>query len=301
MTRALVIGRVRQGRPIEATIKQVKIGLEAAGWKVETALVIHKSDLRQRAAQATKAKVDVVIAVGGDGGVFQVVQGLAETKVALGVIPLGTGNLLAGNLGIPQEVEAAIKVILAGHSRRIDLGQLVIGNKRRVFSVACGIGFDAQVMAATEKSQKLRWGKLAYAAGVLRSRRHLRNTTHEITIDGQTFKLEAAQIFIANFGPGRSIKPRLHIKPDDGLLDVVVVRASGPISALLAGWEALRLRRLGSSQGGHIFWTRAHEIRIKTPGRLVEVDGSVIGSTPITVSIWANALSVLVPDRQSRP
>jgi diacylglycerol kinase (ATP) len=297
MTRTLVIGRIRKGRPIKATIRAVKIGLEAAGWKVETALVIDKADLRKRAAQAAKAHFDVVVTVGGDGGVLQVVQGLAETKVALGIIPLGTGNLLAGNLGIPKSVEAAIEVILAGHSRRIDLGRLAIGDKHRVFSVACGIGFDAQVMAATEKGQKLRWGKLAYAAGALRSRGHLRNTPHEITIDGRTSTLEAAQIFIANFGPGRAIKPRIRIKPDDGFLDVVVVRASGPIPALLAGFEALRQRKLGHSETGNIFWARAREVQIKTSGRLVEVDGSVIGSTPITVSIWADALSVLVPGR----
>ena len=297
MTRALVIGRVRKGRPIKATIQQVKRGLEAADWKVETALVINKGDLRERAAKAAKAHAEVVVTVGGDGSVLQVVQGLAETKVALGIIPLGTGNLLAGNLGIPKDVEAAIEVILAGHPRRIDLGRLKVGDKQRVFSVACGIGFDAQMMAATEKSQKLRWGKLAYAAGALRSRGHLRNVTHRITIDGQTSTLEAAQIFIANFGPSRSIKPRLRIKPDDGLLDVVVVRASGPIPALLAGFEALRQRKLGCSKTGNVFWTRAREIRIETPGRLVEVDGSVIGSTPITVSIWAEALSVLVPGR----
>ena len=102
---------------------------------------------------------------------------------------------------------------------------------------------------------------------------------------------------MANFGGmGLGFEPRLEILPDDGLLDVIIVRAGGPVEGLLAGWEAIRQRRHGRSSSGRVFRTPAREIRIEARRkRLVETDGSVIGTTPIEVSIRPAALSVLVP------
>jgi diacylglycerol kinase family enzyme len=82
------------------------------------------------------------------------------------------------------------------------------------------------------------------------------------------------------------------------MLDVIIVRASGPLGGLLAGWEALRQKDLGESPQGHVLRRQAHEVRIETtPKRLVEVDGSVVGRTPVVVSILPSALTVLVPAR----
>jgi diacylglycerol kinase family enzyme len=95
---------------------------------------------------------------------------------------------------------------------------------------------------------------------------------------------------------GLPVAPRLEVQPDDGYLDVIVVRASGPLPGLLAGWEALRQGELGESSNGHAFRARAREVRIGTePTRLVEIDGTVIGTTPITASIRPADLTVMVP------
>lgn len=297
MTRALVVGRRRKGHKIAQVIRDTRRRMEAAGWTVDTALVDRKSELRHHAAHAVKAHVDVVVAVGGDGAVLQVVQELAETEVALGIVPMGTGNLLAGNLGIPRRTDRAIDVLVGGGRRRIDLGRVTVGGKHELFTVACGIGFDAEVMKATTKSHKLRWGKLAYVASAFSQRRRVRDVTHEITLDGVTSTMEATQVFIANFGRmGLAMEPRLQIQPDDGVLDVIVVRASGSLSGLLAGWEALRQGEMGDSSEGHVFRAQAREVGIETqPSRLVETDGSVIGTTPIKASIRPAALTVVVP------
>ena len=297
MTRALVIGRRRQGRGIAQAVVETERRLGAAGWTVESAVVDSKKQLRKRARRAVKAQGDVVVAVGGDGAVSQVVQALAGTEVDLGIVPMGTGNLLAGNLGIPRPRDKAIDVVLSGGRRRIDLGQVTIDRKRRVFAVACGIGFDAVVMRSTGKRGKRRWGKLAYVASAIKNHGRVRNVSHEITIDGVRSTTEATQVFIANFGGmGLPIEPRLGIHPDDGALDVMVIRASGPLPGLLAGWEALRQRHLGESSAGHIFRARAREVSIETqPPRLVEIDGSVVGVTPIKASIRPAALTVIVP------
>jgi diacylglycerol kinase (ATP) len=295
--RALVIGRRRRGRTIGTVVRQTRKRLEAAGWTVESVFVDRKKELRQHAARAVKEGFDVVVAVGGDGAVLQVVQVLAETDVALGIIPMGTGNLLAGNLGIPHKHEDAGEMLLTGTRRRIDLGRLTIGGKRRYFAVACGIGFDADVMKGTAKVHKLRWGKLAYLASAFRRSRHMRNASHDLSLDGEQSTMEAAQVFIANFGRmGAGFEPRLQVAPDDGLLDVMVVRAAGPIPGLLAGWEALRQGELGESSAGHVFRARAQKVKLSSvPTRLVETDGSVVGTTPIKVTIRPAALTVIIP------
>jgi YegS/Rv2252/BmrU family lipid kinase len=297
MTQALVLGRRRKGRAIGAAVAEAAKQLEAAGWTVDARVVDRKRDLRRATKGAVADGVDAVVAVGGDGAVLQVVQKLAETKVALGIVPKGTGNLLASNLGIPKSIDAAVQVLLGQRQRVIDVGHVKADGKDRVFAVACGVGFDAEVMNATGKSRKRRFGKLAYFSSVLGQRDKLGNVEHEITIDGKTQTGTASQVFVANFGGmGVGFEPRLEIKPDDGLLDVIILRAAGPVEGLLAGWEAIRQRRRGRSSSGRVYRTRAREVRIEARReRLVETDGSVIGVTPIEVSIRPAALSVLVP------
>lgn len=297
MTRALVIGRRRPGRKIASAVRTTRKGLEAAGWSVDATVIDTKGQLRRNAARAVKAGVDIVVAVGGDGAVLQVVQELAGTSVALGIIPMGTGNLLAGNLGIPGGIEDAVKVLVTGGRRRIDLGRLTVDGRRTMFAVACGVGFDAEVMKTTGRNQKVRLGKLAYVASAIRRQGRIHEVTHEVTLDGVHESMEATQVLIANFGRmGPAIKARLEVEPDDGLLDVMVIRASGPLGGLLAGWEALRQDEPGESPEGHVYRTHAKKIRIATAGRrLVETDGSVVGRTPIRVSVGPAALTVVVP------
>ena len=297
MTRAFVVGRRRKGRKIREVVREVERLLQAGGWEVDSQVVTRKRDLRRRTAAAVEAHYDVVVAVGGDGAVLEAASALAETKVALGIIPTGTGNLLAGNLKIPNGPAAAVRVLLTGRRRRIDVGRVTINGEHHDFTVACGVGFDAEVMDATGTAQKLRWGRLAYLANAIAQTGGIRNVTHEITLDGVQSTMEAAQVFIANFGRMLPmVAPRRRVRPDDGLLDVIVIRASGPVPGLLAGWEALLQTELGESSGGRVFRAQAREVRIETePSRLVETDGSVVGKTPLVASILPGALIVMVP------
>jgi len=297
MTHVLVIGRRRPGRKIGEAVRETAKQLTAAGWRVDQDLVTTKGQLRRGAAGAVKRGADAVVAVGGDGAVLQVVQSLAGTQVALGIIPMGTGNLLAGNLDIAKGVDDAVKVLVDGGRRRIDLGCVKTGGKRTMFAVACGVGFDAEVMDATEPETKQRLGKLAYVVSAIRRQGQVQDVEHEVTLDGVRQSMDATQVLIANFGGmGEGMKTRLEVEPDDGLLDVLVIRASGPLGGLLAGWEALRQDEPGESPEGHVFRTRARKVKVSTVKRqLVETDGSVVGKTPIRVSVRPAALTVIVP------
>src|SRR5262245_27535751 len=129
MTRALVLGRRRKGRAIGAAVAETANQLTAAGWTVNSRLVDRKLELRRSTKRAVADGVDVMVAVGGDGAVLQVVQKLAETKVTLGIIPMGTGNLLATNLGVRKPLDAAVQVLLGGRQRVIDVGLLKAGGR----------------------------------------------------------------------------------------------------------------------------------------------------------------------------
>ena len=232
--------------------------------------------------------------IGGDGMVLQVATALAGSGIPLGIVPTGTGNLLAGNLKLPHGREDAVRTALTGRPRRIDVGRITVGGKRRDFTVACGVGFDADVMEGTDPIQKGRWGKIAYLASAIRETGNIRNEPHTITLDGVRTTTDAAQVLVANFGrvpPGIKVRG---VRADDGILDVFVIRADGPLPALLAGWEALR--QTGPGESGGVLRARARKIRIDTdPARRVEMDGSVIGSTPVKISIRKAALTVMVP------
>lgn len=299
MTRALVLGRRRKGRQIGAAVRETVERLRAGGWDVDSELVVHKRELRKHARRAVKRQLDVVVAVGGDGAVFQVVNSLAESDVQLGIVPKGTGNLLAGNLGIPTRLPDAVGILLEARSRTIDLGRVELDGKDRDFAVACGVGFDAVVMDATQPAQKRRWGKLAYLANAVREGRKVGDVQHEITVDGRTITTSAAQVFVANFGRiGALVEPRRRVVPDDGRFDVFVVKASGPVDGLLAGWTALRQRNLGETADGRVLRVRATDVAIASkPRQLVETDGTVIGRTPIRVTMRPGALHVIAPPR----
>ena len=103
MTRAFVIARQRKGGKVRTVVDEVRHALQAASWKVDWVIVKRKRDLTRKTARAVKKGCDVVVIVGGDGAVLQVAPSLARTKVALGIIPTGTGNQLAGNLHIPPD------------------------------------------------------------------------------------------------------------------------------------------------------------------------------------------------------
>lgn len=295
-SRVLLIARRRKGRPIVAVVREVRRLLEREGVATKTKVVRRKREVRRLTRRAAKAGVDLVVCVGGDGTVLQVATALADGDVPMAIIPTGTGNLLARNLGIPVQVRKAVRTALHGRPVRIDVGHVAIGGKERDFTVACGIGFDADVMDRTSSEQKGRWGRFAYVANAILESANIRNAPHAISLDGVRTTTDSAQVLVANLGrvpPGVDVPG---VRPDDGLLDVFVIHASGPIPALMAGWEALRQAELGESDGGRVFRAQAREVEIDTtPDRRVEIDGSTVGTTPVRITVRPDALTVIVP------
>lgn len=301
MPRVLVVANPRARRGGPAVVREVARLLAAGGVWVDLAESADAGGIERLVGQAVASpadRPDVVVGIGGDGTLVAILTALAGTDLPLGIVPAGTGNLLAGNLGIAASPRSAIRTILAGRPRRIDLGRAAIGGGVRPFAIALGVGFDARVMAATHPSRKRRWGKLAYFATAAGIAPFVRAVPHAVVIDGVRRELDATEVIVANLGelvPGL-LRPRYPVAPDDGLLDVFVVAAHDPFRGLLGAWEALIQVGPGDHPRGRAFRTRGREVSIEAwPSQPVEVDGDMAGVTPVVATVDPAAVSILVP------
>lgn len=295
MPRAMVIMNPAAARTMPQTVAEVMQVFAQAGWSAELLATGGPGDARRLAMEAVQNAVDVCAVFGGDGTTMQAAAALVGTDVALGLIPGGTGNLLAGNLRIPPNPARAAKVIVSGKPRRLDLGRLQRAEGEDYFAVACGTGLDALVMGATSAQHKHRWGMFAYVATTLKLIGDIRSLDHLITVDGQEYEAHAAMVLIANCGEiiPPFVKLRADITPDDGLLDVVVLRANSLPQSVRAVWDLLR-----EGHGGDAFvgYARGREIRVEThPKQPMQLDGDPGGYTPFTASVVPGAIAVMTP------
>lgn len=296
MPRVLVITNPAAARTKPKTVREVRDVLHRGGWEVEVVATGGPGDARRLAAEAVAAGMDAVAVFGGDGTTMQAASSMVGTDVALALIPGGTGNLLAGNLRIPSSPQRAAATLVRGVSRRLDLGRLDASGEQHYFAVACGAGFDAQIMAETTSAVKQRWGFGAYFATSLRLISEMRSHRFHIRVDGVEYEANAAAVLVANcaevlppflrFGQG--------VRPDDGLLDVVVVRADSLADGVQAIWHLIRRAEGPDSRIGHV---SGREIHVETDAPVpVELDGDLAGHTPFTVTVVPGAIRVMVPE-----
>jgi diacylglycerol kinase (ATP) len=238
-----------------------------------------------------------VAACGGDGTLAEVATGLAGSTTPLAILPRGTGNQVAQNLGIPLDLEAAIDVAVGGRIAAIDLGR--IGD--RAFALVAGAGFDAAIMQTATRELKERWGFAAYVYAAVREALAAAPRRFRITADERCFEVDAVSVMVANVGElfARWLPLRVPLGPrptsawHDGLLDVVILAPRNPqdVAALL--WQAAQ-RRLTTSDRLIHFQTRTISIEADPP-IAVQVDGDPAGMTPVSMAVMRDAMRVMVP------
>jgi YegS/Rv2252/BmrU family lipid kinase len=268
--------------------------MEKLGCEVQVAVTTGGGDAVEFARSGVQDGVDAIAVYGGDGTVMQAVEGMRGHDVPIGLIPGGTGNLLAGNLRLPRDPVAAARIVASGRPRAIDLGRLDQAGRTQYFAVAAGAGFDADLMRRTSGAAKRRWGFAAYVAQAVAMARALRTGPFRVTIDGKPMEIEATTVLVANC---KEFVPRMvglapGIAFDDGMLDVVVLKTGGVVESVGVLWHLLNQ----TVDGVAVRHFRGTEITVETdPSRPVQLDGEVSGETPFTAAILPKALSVLVP------
>ena len=267
-------------------------------------------------AAASDAGAPLVVVVGGDGTVRGAARVLAGSDVPLGVVAAGTGNLLAAALGIPRALGRAAAVLATLSPRTIDIGAVTVhtgavavptgdhpassDDPGERFTVACGAGFDAAVMAATSQDAKRRLGIGAYFAAAARLIGDLHAIHFRIEVDGVELETDGVAALVANCGdlvPG-VLRPRIPLDPADGLLELLVVRAGGPLGGIRATFELLAAR--GSIEpgvpSGRSLRVRGRRISVMPePPVALQVDGDPYPAGWFSATVMPGALRILAP------
>jgi diacylglycerol kinase family enzyme len=277
--------------------RTVDRALERAGWPAPEWYETTVDDPGEAQARAAvEAGAEVVFVCGGDGTVMSCATALVGTEAALAVLPSGTGNLLAANLGLSNDLAAGIEVAIEGGRRRLDLGELLgrADSPNRYFTVMAGMGFDAQMLAATSETTKSVIGWPAYVVGALK---HLRDRPMRVSvrIDEQPpMRRRARSVLVANVGRLQGgVRLFKEAEPDDGWLDVAILtpRTVGHWAAL--GWAVVRRR--DRVPGMEIYRGHRVEVASNRP-QPRQLDGDVVEpGRSLRVEVRPQAIWLCVP------
>lgn len=281
-------------KPIKAENRVEKI-LYRYGISCETMLTRKPGDASIMARNASNGGFDVIIAGGGDGTVNEVVNGLVGSKTPLGILPTGTVNVLARELGIPINLHKAAGIIAEGKVGNIDLGCA----NGRFFTLMAGFGFDAEVVANVLQPMKDMIGSSAYAIKALEMLTKYQATNVSIELPSETYSTEAFLIIVANVSTYTyNLKMAPYASPDDGLLDICVFERDGMDRFGFAG-QIADLFAQKHMQHPAVRYYRASNITIRSKPEInVQLDGDTFGTTPVEISVAHKMLPVMMPGDQ---
>ena len=279
-------------RPI---LRLLNTAMAEAGLAWEVAITHQAGDARRLAQEAVAAGFDLVAAHGGDGTVMEVACGLQGTGVPMAILPGGTANMMAVELGIPYDLDEAVGLIAkrAGALRPVDMG---IADEL-MFLLRVGIGLEADMMKSADPEMKNRLGVLAYAVSGFNELLNATPTRYRLTLDRtQVFEVEGFNCMIANSGVVSVNGLRLSRKIDvsDGWLDVIILRNTD-IGALLSVTARVLSQGEATDLPDLLHW-QAKEVTLEAdPPQTVSVDGEIIPPGPVTARILPHAVTMLVP------
>lgn len=292
--RLLVVANPGSGQPEPVlSILNDAFGPAEIDWDV--AVTHGPGDGHEATLRGVDEGYDLICAYGGDGTVTEVASALARGGPPMGVLPGGTGNGLAGDLGIPDALADAAALI-AGHDYevcKVDMGRLGDG----WFILRATMGFEADVVQAATRELKDRFGWMAYAFAGLQTMAAPPMATYRIEVDGQSVEASGLACIVANSASTGVMGLRIadDVSVSDGVLDVIVVDSqslpslAGNLADAAAGQQPRSMTR----------WRGKH-IKVESePSQSVLLDGEDAGKTPIDIDIVAGAIGVAVPKKSA--
>jgi len=247
-------------------------------------------------SKAARDNYDLIIAAGGDGTINEVINGIANSKATLVIIPFGTTNVLACELGIPNNPKEAAELITKGKKIKMDLGYAETGKESRYFSMMLGVGPFAQVIKEMTPKFKKSWGRLAYPFGIIkllfRYRWHGINVRHKVDSTGYFVIMANIKYYAGEY----EIADKANI--GDGLLDLVVINRKRPwdIIVLIFSFTIGKLNKYLRRE-----YYQIKEAYIYSHHKMyIQVDGEVLGLAPVNVRIIPKSLNVITGSQDIR-
>ena len=308
MVKASIIFNPQAGtRDLQRQIQEAGAFLQARGWQINWRQTQHANHATQLAGQIAACGEDVAIAVGGDGTINEVMNGLVGSETALGILPAGTGNVFATEMRIPtpgpltqHSLKKAAEALMTGQMRRLDVARSTFADGfSRYFLLWAGAGLDAAISRAFEvdKDHLPGWralGMVAWLVSGLSVLRDFRGVQTLITMDQAVINRRMILTTISNsqlYGRFWRLSPEA--KLDDGLLDVIAVEGYGLRSSIKLAALATLGRHTRDAEV-HIY--RAKRIKIETKEPIpVHLDAENVGHTPVEIEVIPRALKVLLP------
>lgn len=242
-----------------------------------------------RALRSLGTELDLAVAVGGDGTLREVLEGLVDPETPVGLVPVGTANVLARVLGLPRDVHRALEILACGRVQELDTARV---NGRLSF-LCVGVGFDGWAVHDMEARRRGPITKWSYARPLLRALALYRPGAIEVTLDGERLKRPCGSVLVSNT-PRYAGRLRLcqDARLDDGALEVYLFPTARPLELALALGRSL----VTSMAGGKVLMRRASRIRIEAAEPVpCQVDGDTAGTAPVEIELSPLRFRILVP------
>jgi len=266
--------------------------LRSSGRTLTVHLTENRGDAEKVARSASERGASLIIAAGGDGTFNEVINGTARTDSVMAILPMGTTNVLAKELGIPEDVQTAVELALSGKAHLVSLGSITITLQQtivtRFFCLMAGIGFDGEAVYSANLSLKKYSGKGAYVLSGIRTL--VRYAPDEMTfiVDGRRYTGYSAII-----GKASKYAGHFRITPDASLVNpdlyVFVMHGRRPADMLRYALGMLRGRHLAFKD---VTYLRAHSVRVEGNAR-IQIDGDYIGTAPAEIGVVPEALKLV--------
>ncbi len=284
------VSGIGNGAVIQNTCKNL---FTRAGWNCTFRTTEKGENPAPLVKKAVAEGVDLVVAVGGDGTIASVAAGLIDSEVPLGIIPAGTWNAIARHLYIPLSPVRAIALITGRHALR-EMDMMSVGDAYHAMNLS--VGFSAKMNENATRDVKKKIGILAYIRHFFNLVFGLEMQRFVVQADDTTYRGRASEIFIANYGVAglHILEDRLDIHPDDGKVDVLIIRARTLLDLPSLLWQMLVRRDKRTPKYRQFTASRVVTISTRPPS-LVQADGELIGMTPVNVTVLPRKIKVIAP------
>ena len=294
----VIVNPAAPNLPSRRRLREAASWLDSQGWQADWAFTRWPGDATAMAARAAQEGRSLVVVCGGDGTINEAVNGLVGSETALAVIPAGTANVWAKEVGIPRRPIAALEVAVRGQARRMDLGlaSASSGEGGRYFFLMAGLGLDGSIAAALPLNVKRYLGATTYAIMAVRESLRYWGQRVKLIVDGEPLETRLLMMVVGNT---RNYAGITHVTSrayaDDGLLDACIFEGRHTLDIIL---HALRVAAQAHVRAGPVLYRRARRLEVQSETPLpVQLDGDFYPGNPTIFEVVPAALTVMVSEK----